>query len=247
MELDKDYIYRKYSSGGFKDFEEDYSAYLELKPFKISENVKEVGGISEGAHYIMRIVAQYHMECVFRAMKVDMTDPNVTGDKGTPYRIIKMWTGSDLEDDSELMSGRWTKKPRIASFPNDIGTKFPITKRIDIVSVCSHHFAPFTTLHRPDSYAIISYIPDKLVLGISKLQRIADWVSRRGHLQEGLTKMLYDEISKAAETDSVYVKLYNLVHGCEQLRGSQSHDGTFTSEYFGGDFEDISLRKSVKE
>lgn len=229
-----------------EEFNIAVAEYENLPSFKISENVETVGGISENAHYIMRIVSQYYMEKVFESMKIDMTDGNVAGTKGTPYRIIKMWTGANLDDETEMMSGRWATKPRIAVFENESPAAFPITKKVDIVSVCSHHSAPFSTMFRSDSYAIVSYIPDKFVLGISKLQRIVDWVSRRGHLQENLTKMIYDEVAKAAGTSSVFVKLVNLVHTCESLRGAQSKDGSFTSEYYGGDFEDPYKRKEVQ-
>ena len=228
-------------------FENAWIEYLNLPDFDINENVEKVGGISEEAHYIMRLAAQYYLEKTFEAMKINLNDPNVKGETGTPYRIIKMWTGNGLDDSTELLSGRWSKKPRIATFPNTHLKPIPITKRVDINAVCSHHMAPFSTFFRPDAYAIISYIPKDKVLGISKLQRIVDWVARRGWLQEDLTKTIYDEVSEAAETESVYVKLYNLVHTCERLRGTQSSDGTFTSEYYGGDFNDNEIRAQVKE
>ena len=228
-----------------KDFLSAWVEYNHLQDFKISDNVESVGGVSEQAHYIMRVITEYHFTQAFKAMKINMDDPNVGGDKGTPYRVAKMYCGDNLEDDSEMLSGRWSNRPNMASFPNESGQKFPITKRVDIVSVCSHHTAPFSTLFRDGSYAVISYIPDKKVLGISKLQRIVDWVSRRGHLQENLTKMIYDEVCKAAETDAVYVKLGGLVHTCESLRGTQSNEGAFTSEYYGGGFSDYELRREV--
>jgi GTP cyclohydrolase I len=58
---------------------------------------------------------------------------------------------------------------------------------------------------------------------------------------------IYEEIAEVAETDSVYVKLYNNVHTCESLRGAQSEDGAFTSEYYGGDFEDAEIRKQIQQ
>lgn len=228
------------------DFILPWIEYNNLSDFKISDNVESVGGISEEAHFIMRIVTEYHMKQAFKAMKIDMNDPNVGGEKGTPYRMTKMYCGNGLDDDSELLSGRWSNRPNMASFPNENQQKFPITKRVDIVSVCSHHVAPFSTLFREDAHAIISYIPDRMVLGISKLQRIVDWVARRGHLQENLTKMIYDEVSKAAESPSVFVRLSGLVHTCESLRGTQSNEGAFTSEYYGGDFENYELRRDIK-
>jgi GTP cyclohydrolase I len=244
-----------------KNFYEKYKdntqldSYIELynnmPNFSISDNVFNQEGtesFTDEVHYVMRLVSQYYMEKVFESMKIDMNDGNVAGFKGTPYRVIKTWTGADIEDDTELMSGRWTKRPVITCFDNnDKNSMIPITKRIDIVSVCSHHIAPFSTMFRPDSYAIVSYIPKDKILGISKLQRLVDWCSRRGQLQEGLTKLIYDEVSAACASGSVYVKLYNLAHTCEKLRGTQANDGAFTSEYYGGLFRDKSMRDQVQQ
>jgi GTP cyclohydrolase I len=200
------------------------------------------------------------MTKVFDALKIDLDDENTkedlrTGNIGTPGRIVKMFTGSNLSDDTELMSGRWIKPPRLATFKDKLNEKdfgypinknIPITKRIDIVALCSHHAVPFSSMFREDSYAVISYIPETYVLGISKLQRIANFISRRGWLQEDLTRELYKEIANAAGTKSVYVKLYNLVHNCEFLRGAQSTDGCFTSEFYGGKFNKKKYRNMVK-
>lgn len=226
-------------------FENAWEEYQSLEQFKISDNVETVGGISEQGHFIMRSATEYHLIQAFKAMKIDLDDPNVGGEKGTPYRMAKMYCGAHLNDDSELLSGRWTNKPLMTSFPNVSNQRFPITKKVDILSVCSHHVAPFSTMFRDNAYAIISYIPKNQVLGISKLQRIVDWVARRGHLQEELTMKIYNEVCEAAGTPSVYVRLSGLVHTCESLRGTQSKDGAFTSEHYGGDFQNFELRKEV--
>ena len=225
--------------------------YEQIKDFAPNGNIFDKQSISDEAHFIMRTVTQYHLTKAFEAMKIDLNDDNVTeimgdGNIGTPGRIAKVWCGDGTHDDRELGSGRWAVKPRLASFPNTGNKSIPITKRVDIISNCSHHFIPFTTIAREDSYAIISYVPDANVLGISKLQRVADWVSQRFFLQEDLTKMLYDEVAKVAETESVYVGLFNMVHGCESMRGAKASDGAFTSEYYGGAFKDPELRKQIK-
>ena len=246
-------VQQKYVLAGYNPemFENYYEEYKQCPSFDINENVEVVGGISEQAHFIMRMIVQEKMKDVFEAMKINLSDDNVTEDQeqgniGTPGRMAKVWMGANLSDMSELGSGRWNKKPRLASFPNtNTDTSIPITKRIDLVSNCSHHMISFNTLSRPDSYAIISYIPDEHVLGISKLQRLTDWVSRRFWLQEDLTDALYKEISDAARTKSVYVKIVNAVHGCEQLRGAQSNDGAFSSEKYGGKFKKSRMREQV--
>lgn len=239
--------------------------YEALPEFNINENIFDVFEKSEiqitdvnGApvefnndvHQIVRLRTQYHMTNVFKAMKINLDDPNVeessdTGNIGTPGRIAKMWCGHNIKDDTEMMSGRFMQKPRMAAFPNSHESRIPITKRVDLNSVCSHHAAIFSSFYREDSYAIVSYIPDQKVLGISKLQRVVDWVARRGWLQEDLCKSIFDEVSKVAETDSVYVKLHNITHSCERNRGAQSSDGAFTTEYYGGQFEDKALRDGI--
>jgi GTP cyclohydrolase I len=185
-------------------------------------------------------------------LKFDLTDDNLKediadGNIGTPGRIIKTYTGKNLDDDRELGDGRYRKPPRIATFPNtNRGSKVPITKTFDLISNCSHHGIVFDSLSRPDSYALISYIPDEFVLGISKLQGYANWISHRYYLQEDLTKALYDGISDIAQTKSVFVKLVKIVHGCEQKRSKLSKDGSFTSEYYGGEYNDHNLRAQVE-
>lgn len=234
----------------YTNFNKYLKEYESIEDFAPNGNIFDAQSITDEAHFIMRTLTQYHLTEAFKAMKIDLNDDNVAedledGNIGTPGRIAKVLCGNGTHDDTELGGGRWAVKPRLASFPNTGNKNIPITKRIDIVSNCSHHFISFNSLSRDDSYAIISYIPNEKVLGISKLQRVADWVSQRFFLQEDLSKMLYDEIVKVAETDSVYVGLYNLVHGCEKLRGAKSDDGCFTTEYYGGAFDDIKIRESV--
>lgn len=246
----KEYIKERYSKKyDINTFSKYFKEYEGIKEFAPNGNINNE--ISNEAHFIMRIATQFYIEQAFKAMKIDLNDENVKEDLeheniGTAGRIAKVWCGANTNDDRELGSGRWSKKPRLAKFPNTSQDKIPITKKVDLVSNCSHHFITFSSLTREDSYAVISYIPDKFVLGISKLQRLTDWVSQRFWLQEDLTKALYDEVSKIAQTKSVYVGLFNIVHGCESFRGAKTKEGSFTSEYYGGEFKDSELRKQVK-
>lgn len=223
----------------------------DIKPFKVGGNVfEDSDGIDDPTLFVMRWVAGIKFEEVLDILKFDLSDSNLVqdlsvGNIGTAQRWTKTVTGSNVEDDSEIMCGRYTKRPRLATFPNKDAVSIPITKRVDIASTCSHHFLPYGSLLRDDSYAIISYVPNEFVLGISKLQRLADWVARRPTIQEDLVKTLWKAVSEAAQTEDVYVGLFNARHTCEYLRGSQSHDGAFTTEYYKGKFESPELRKQV--
>lgn len=265
MELNKDiisYVKEKYilKFGTDKNFEEDLKLYQELPVFKANQNIHEIltdyskredlpdvegqfiknKSLKYGVHWIMRCVATYYMTKVFDAMKMDLNDPNTRENsllKSTPGRIIKMWCGNDPEDTTELGSARWNPEPYISTFPNTNNTRDVITKEVDIVSCCSHHFLPFSTFD--GGKAIISYIPNKYVLGISKLQRFTTWAARRFWLQEDLTQYLGEQIKRIADTEDVYVRLEGLVHGCEKFRGANSKEGNLTTEFKSGVFKNI--------
>lgn len=243
LEFVKDRFIKKFPDA---DFDEIYKEYQEIKPFAASGNHV----VSPEVHYMMRLCTQYYLTEAFKAMKIDLSDPNVAedleaGNIGTPGRIAKVWCGAKPGDDTELGGGRWSPMPRLATFPNDTEQNLPITKRVNLISNCSHHFVPFSTDFSEDSSVVISYIPKSKVLGISKLQRLVNWVGQRFWLQEDLTRELYNVISKAAETEHVYVKLENIKHGCEFLRGAKSKDGAFTSVYYRGNFTSPNVRALV--
>ena len=241
-EVIKEYIKERttFNYGYIEKLLRDHS---ELTDFKINENVFDKNPqYYRDLHIATRLITQFNMEMVFKGMKIDLNDPNVKEDKnegniGTPGRLAKMWCGADLHDDRELLSGRFAVPVRLAKFPDGAKSDIPIFKKVDLTAVCSHHLAPFSTKFSENSKVVIGYIPDEYVLGISKLQRVVRNIAQRGWLQEDLTKAIYDEISKAAETKNVYVRIENMKHSCEFLRGALSESDGFTSEYYGGKFK----------
>lgn len=244
----KEFVKERYSEKfNHKTFNEVWNKYKMIPNFKINENwfmnVPEINDFNfkKELHFVLRMVVQFYLTKTFQAMKIDLDDPNVMedlncGNIGTPGRVAKMWCGADTHDDRELMGGRFHEPVRLAKFPNSSERNLPIIKEVDLMAVCSHHLSPFGTLVGPEAKVIISYIPNKFVLGISKLQRVVRFIAQRGWLQEDLTKAIYEEISKTAETDSVYVKLKNIEHTCEKFRGAVTQSQGFTTEYYGGDF-----------
>ena len=239
----KSYVRERFNKCGSKEFNRMWNEYKSIGNFKINGNIFKIkSDYNNDLHSIMRLVAQYYLEKTFKAMKIDIEDPNVKenlddNNIGTVGRIIKTWTGSSIDDDREFLSGRFHKDVRLATFPNVSKEVHPIIKEIDLTAVCSHHFAPFSTKFSSSSKVIIAYIPLRYVLGISKLQRLVRYIAQRGWLQEDLTYEIYNQIAQAASSDSVYVKLKNIKHSCEFLRGAMSDSDGFTTEYFGGLFK----------
>jgi GTP cyclohydrolase I len=229
----------------YDNFEKSWTEYNNIKPFLANSNIFEDGQtISDEAHFIMRLVTQYHLTEAFKAMKMDLNDNNICENFedeniGTPGRLAKIWCGSDLKDTSELGSGRWCKPPRMAKFENLNNQHFVIEKTIELTSSCSHHFLPFSTLFSEKSYCVVKYIPKDYVIGISKLKRfINDFVAKRFFLQEDLTRHIGEAMQKITQSDDVYVKLCKLEHSCEKFRGAKDSEGGMTTVYATGKFLD---------
>ncbi len=238
----KDRFFLKFNCNE-EEFERFYKEYLEIRPFKISENIYETNQtISPQAHYILRLSATYKMKEVLEALKVDLSDENIAedleyGNIGTFGRIAKMFSAGDLEDSNELMSGRWNKEPRMAVFPNKNNNTAPVFIKTDLNAVCSHHFVRFGEDYFDEtSFVVIGYIPKKYLGGISKINRFVNWCARRGWLQEDLTNYIGKKIEQVFKTDSVYVGLFNLKHGCTSFRGVCDNRSGVSTRYASGKF-----------
>lgn len=232
-------------------YEEALQEYKNLTDFKPNENVFEnAGGITDPAHLIMRLTTQYYIKLAMAAMKIDLTDDNVSedlpsGNIGTFGRLAKVWCGANISDTSEALSGRWNKKPRMASFPNN-GKTEPVfvTTRLD--AVCSHHFIRFGDDNEDDnSLVVVGYIPESKLGGISKINRFVEWCARRGWLQEDLTEFIGKEVEKAFETSSVYVALLNNKHGCASTRGACDREAATSTIYASGKFTENNMKELI--
>jgi GTP cyclohydrolase I len=140
----------------------------------------------------------------------------------TPTRVSKAW----LKD---LIVGSISNEPNITVFPNDEGySGLVIQSGIPIVSMCAHHNLAFT------GYATVAYVPGENVIGLSKLNRIVEWFSRRPQMQESLTQQIHDYIASKMQCESVAVSIA-CKHTCCSHRGIK-HGSTMTTNKFSGLF-----------
>jgi len=183
---------------------------------------KSNGNISRSPEQIENMIdeASVHYGNFLKAVGFDFKADKQTED--TPRRVAKAW----LKD---LIIGSVSNEPNITTFPNDENyTGLVIQSGIPITSMCAHHNLAFT------GFATVAYIPGEKVIGLSKLNRIVEWFSRRPQMQESLTQQVHDYIASKMECESVAVSVA-CKHTCCSHRGIK-HPSTMTTNKFSGVF-----------
>lgn len=103
-----------------------------------------------------------------------------------------------------------------------------IVKDIEFFSLCEHHLLPFY------GKAHVAYLPDKKVIGLSKIPRIVDMFARRLQVQERLTQQIAETVQQVLNPKGVGV-ICEARHFCMMMRGvEKQHSGTVTSAMLGG-------------
>ncbi|XP_061739399.1 GTP cyclohydrolase 1-like [Nerophis ophidion] len=111
-----------------------------------------------------------------------------------------------------------------------------IVKDIDLFSLCENHLVPFFgKVH-------IAYLPNKKVVGLSKIARIVEIYSRRLQVQERLTKQIASAIVEALDPTGVAVVI-KAVHMCMVMRGVQKNNASTLTNVMLGAFNDDPIRR----
>jgi GTP cyclohydrolase I len=117
-----------------------------------------------------------------------------------------------------------------------------LVKDIEVFSYCEHHLALMYNMK-----CHVGYIPNGKVIGLSKIARICDMVSKRLQLQERICADIADIMQKVCETENVIV-IVEGEHSCMTARGIKSRGATTRTSAIRGLFDtDYELRHEVYE
>ncbi|WP_340104979.1 GTP cyclohydrolase I FolE [Rhodohalobacter sp. 8-1] len=172
-----------------------------------------------------------HFSEIMHTLGLDLDDESLSG---TPYRVAKMYV-------KEVFQGLNPKnRPDAKKFGNKYEYRdLVVVKNINVTSFCEHHFLPFL------GKAHVAYKSSGRVIGLSKINRMVDYYSRRPQVQERLTLQIADELQGALETEDVAVFIESK-HLCVSTRGIKDRESsTVTTEYRGDFREAISQQRFI--
>lgn len=197
------------------------------EPFFSNHNISEhIHGDNEME--LLQEEVEAKMEELLRSLVIDTENDHNTNE--TAKRVAKMFI-------QETFGGRYVAKPRVTAFPNASDyDQLYITGPISIRSTCAHHFQNIV------GKCWIGVFPGENVIGLSKFNRIVDWVASRPQIQEEMTQQIADEIQEITMAKGLAV-IVKAEHHCMTHRGVKEHDSDMTTSIMRGVFrEDHALR-----
>lgn len=156
---------------------------------------------------------------IMETLGLDLTDDSL---KESPRRVAKMYV-------QELFRGlKPDNFPKMTVIENKmLYDQMVVVRDVKVISLCEHHFV---TIH---GTAHIAYIPSHGVIGLSKINRIADYFSRRPQVQERLNKQIADALCHILGTEDVAVYI-KAKHYCVISRGVEDiNSETITTDLRG--------------
>jgi GTP cyclohydrolase I len=163
------------------------------------------------------------MSEVITTLGLDLSDDSLME---TPHRIAKMYV-------NEVFSGLdYRHFPKLSLIDNKMGADEMVKVRdIDLTSTCEHHFVTI------DGTAKVAYIPNKRIIGLSKINRVVRFFAQRPQVQERLTRQILVALQALLETDDVAVSI-DATHYCVKSRGVQDSNSQTSTTALGGCFRE---------
>jgi GTP cyclohydrolase I len=159
---------------------------------------------------------------IMTTLGLDLSDDSLME---TPKRVAKMYV-------NEIFWGLdYEAFPKCTTVDNKMHYDEMVVERgVNVQSNCEHHFVII------DGLATVAYIPAKNVLGLSKINRIVEYFSKRPQIQERLTEQVYHALQYILETDNIAVVVH-AQHFCVKSRGVEDTGSSTITSKLGGVFK----------
>ena len=169
-----------------------------------------------------------HFTHIMRILGLDLSDDSLVE---TPKRVAKMYV-------NEIFWGLdYEAFPKCTTVNNKMKyNEMVVERNVSVQSNCEHHFVVI------DGLATVAYVPKDRVLGLSKINRIVEYFSKRPQIQERLTEQIFHTLQYILDTEDVAVMI-DAQHYCVKSRGVEdTGSSTVTSRLGGGFKSDIAVR-----
>ena len=165
---------------------------------------------------------------ILHTLGMDLSDDSI---QGTPKRVAKAFI-------NEMFMGLNPKnKPTASTFDNNYNYgEMLVEKNIVLYSTCEHHLLPII------GRAHVAYISDGKVIGLSKMNRIVEYFSKRPQVQERLTMQIVQAMQEALGTKDVACVI-DAKHLCVNSRGIKDIESSTVTSEFGGKFKEKETKK----
>ena len=163
-----------------------------------------------------------HFTEIMKTMGLDLSDDSLID---TPKRVAKMYV-------NEIFWGLdYEAFPKCTTVDNKMKyDEMVIERNVNVQSNCEHHFVVI------DGVATVGYIPKQKVLGLSKINRIVEYFSKRPQIQERLTEQIYHALQYILDTDNIGVVI-EAQHYCVKSRGVEDVGSSTVTSKLGGCFK----------
>ncbi len=165
---------------------------------------------------------------IMNILGLDLSDDSLIE---TPKRVAKMYVGEVFWGlDHEAF-------PKCTTVENKMKyDEMVVERNVSVQSNCEHHFVII------DGLATVAYIPKDKVLGLSKINRIVEYFSRRPQIQERLTEQIFYALEYILGTSNIAVVI-NATHYCVRSRGVEDTGSSTVTSKLGGAFKtDLAVR-----
>jgi len=171
---------------------------------------------------------QESVKDILHTLGMDLTDDSL---QGTPKRVAKAFV-------NEIFMGLNPKnKPSASTFENNYNYgEMLVEKNIVVYSTCEHHLLPIV------GRAHVAYISDGKVIGLSKMNRIVEYFSKRPQVQERLTMQVVQAMQEALGTQDVACVI-DAKHLCVNSRGIKDIESSTVTAEFGGKFKEKDTKR----